>query len=118
VRDGWSEEEKQAYRLADNELAGRSSWDPDLLRNELRDLKFNGFDLELIGFEPDRLEVILAGLGSSGLTDPGPTRLESGQACCQLLIPQSQSLRRHLPSVSRCRSQTARIFAEDVVQLR
>ena len=39
----WSEEEKQAYRLADNELAARASWDPDLLHSELRDLKFNGF---------------------------------------------------------------------------
>jgi ParB-like chromosome segregation protein Spo0J len=70
VAHGWSEEEKQAYRLADNELAARASWDPDLLRSELRDLKFGDFDLDLIGFEPDRLEEILAGLGSSGLTDP------------------------------------------------
>ena len=70
VARGWSDEEKQAYRLADNELAARASWDPDLLRNELRDLKFSGFDLELTGFEPDRLEDILAGLGSSGLADP------------------------------------------------
>jgi DNA modification methylase len=73
VARGWSEEEKQAYRLADNELAARGSWDPDLLRNELHDLKFADFDLELIGFEPDRLEDILAGLGSSGLTDPDST---------------------------------------------
>src|SRR5689334_23210838 len=70
VARGWSEEEKQAYRLADNELAARGSWDSDLLRGELSDLKFSGFDLDLIGFEPDRLEEILAGLGSSGLTDP------------------------------------------------
>src|SRR5207302_1960156 len=70
VARGWSDKEKQAYRLADNELAARASWDPDLLRSELCDLKFNGFDLELIGFEPDRLEDILAGLGSSGLSDP------------------------------------------------
>ena len=70
VARGWSEEKKQAYRLADNELAARGSWHPDLLRNELRDLKFNGFDLDLIGFEPDRLEEILAGLRPSGLTDP------------------------------------------------
>ena len=56
VARGWSEEEKQAYRLADNELAARASWDPDPLCRELRDLKFSGFDLELIGFEPDRLE--------------------------------------------------------------
>jgi hypothetical protein len=70
VARGWSEDEKQAYRLADNELAARGSWDPNLLRSELQDLKFNGFDLDLIGFEPHRLEEILAGLGSSGLTDP------------------------------------------------
>jgi hypothetical protein len=73
IARGWSEAEKQAYRLADNQPAARASWDPDLLRNELRDLKFSGFDLELIGFEPDRLEDILAGLGSRGLTDPDST---------------------------------------------
>src|SRR6202007_1101350 len=67
VARGWSEEEKQAYRLADNELAARGSWDPDLLRSELGDLKFNGFDLDLIGFEPDRLAEILAGLGGGGV---------------------------------------------------
>jgi DNA modification methylase len=67
---GWSEEEKNGYRLADNELTARASWDPGLLRNELRKLEFAGFNLDLIGFKPDRLEDILAGLGSSGLTDP------------------------------------------------
>jgi DNA modification methylase len=70
VARGWSEEEKNGYRLADNELAARASWDPDLLRDELRKLEFAGFNLDLIGFEADRLEDILAGLGSSGLTDP------------------------------------------------
>src|SRR5712671_1178633 len=70
VARGWSEEEKNGYRLADNELAARASWDPDLLRNELRKLEFAGFNLDLIGFQPDRLEDILAGLGSSGLTNP------------------------------------------------
>ena len=54
VARGWSEDEKQAYRLADNELAARASWDTDLLRDELRSLQFSGFDLDLIGFEPDR----------------------------------------------------------------
>jgi hypothetical protein len=55
------------------QLCPVASWDLDLLRSELCDLKFSGFDLELIGFEPDRLEDILAGLGSSGLTDPDST---------------------------------------------
>src|ERR1700732_1957575 len=70
VARGWSEEEKRAYRLADNQLAARASWDPDLLGHELQELGFGGFDLGLIGFEPDQLETILAGVGSSGLTDP------------------------------------------------
>src|ERR1700739_3391226 len=69
VARGWSEEEKQAYRLADNELAARGSWDPDLLGRELRDLKFSGFNLDLIGFEPDRLGAILAGVGGGGVWD-------------------------------------------------
>ena len=70
VARGWTEEEKRAYRIADNQLATRANWDPDLLRDELQALNFAAFDLGLTGFEPDRLETILAGLGSSGLTDP------------------------------------------------
>ena len=70
VARGWSEEQKRAYRLADNQLAARASWDFELLCNELRELEFAGFDLGLIGFDPDQLETILAGLGSSGLADP------------------------------------------------
>ena len=70
VARGWSEDEKRAYRLADNQLAARAIWDPEQLANELRELQFTGFDLDLIGFEPDQLETILAGMGSSGLRDP------------------------------------------------
>src|SRR5215471_12468174 len=64
VARGWSEEEKRAYRLADNELPERAEWDLERLRNELRGLDFAGFDFDLIAFEPDRLEAILKGLGS------------------------------------------------------
>ena len=70
VARGWTEEAKRAYRLADNQLAARATWDPELLRNELQELETAGFDLDLIGFDPDPLESILAGLGSSGLADP------------------------------------------------
>jgi DNA modification methylase len=70
VARGWSEEEKRAYRLADNQLAARGSWNPDLLRAELQALDFAEFDLGLTGFEPDQLEAILAIVGSSGHTDP------------------------------------------------
>src|SRR5215472_3281673 len=70
VARGWSAAEKRAYRVADNQLAARANWDDDLLRAELQELDFAGFDLGLIGFDPDRLAAILAGLGLSGLTDP------------------------------------------------
>jgi hypothetical protein len=70
VARGWSEEEKRAYRLADNQLTLRGSWDLELLGKELRDIGSGDFDLGLIGFEPDRLERILAGLGPSGLSNP------------------------------------------------
>jgi DNA modification methylase len=70
VARGWTEEEKRAYRLADNQLALRSSWDLELLGKELQEIGSRDFDLGLIGFEPDRLTRILAGLGSSSLADP------------------------------------------------
>ena len=70
VATGWSEDEKRAYRVADNQLAARASWDPERLRDELQALKFADFDLGLIGFEPDQLETILADSEASGLTDP------------------------------------------------
>jgi hypothetical protein len=70
VARGWSEAEKRAYRLADNQLAARAEWDPDRLHDELRELGFSDIDLGLVGFEPDQLETLLAGLGTSGLSDP------------------------------------------------
>src|SRR6266404_6106802 len=70
VARGWSEEEKRAYRLADNQLAARASWDFEQLRNDLQGLAFAGFDLGFIRFELHQLVTVLAGLGSSGLTDP------------------------------------------------
>jgi hypothetical protein len=56
--EGLSEAQKQALRLADNKLALNASWDDDLLRTELMDLRDVGFDLGLTGFG----EVEIAGL--------------------------------------------------------
>jgi DNA modification methylase len=70
IARGWSEEEKRAYRLADNQLAIRGNWDLALLGKELHQIGSSDFDLGLIGFEPDQLAHILAGLNSVGLIDP------------------------------------------------
>ena len=99
-RAGWSEEEKQAYRLADNELAARGSWDPDLLRSELRDLKFSGFDFDLIGLCGQlllelsthrpiffRFSRILAACGSERSDDRGEVHLGQRARYREALAP-------------------------------
>lgn len=52
VRDvsGWTEEQFRQYVLADNKTAEKSSWDADLLRQELEELEDMGADLEVTGF--------------------------------------------------------------------
>lgn len=67
VAEGWSEAQKRAYVLADNQLALNAGWDADLLKLELGELQALDFDLGLIGF-PD-LDAMLA-TKTEGLTDP------------------------------------------------
>ena len=70
VAAGWSEAQKRAYVLADNQLAiTGSGWDPELLRLELGELKLGGFDLSLTGFGDLELAGIMADR-TEGLTDP------------------------------------------------
>ena len=67
---GWTEAQKRAYVLADNQLAiTGSGWDPELLRLELGELKLGGFDLSLTGFGDLELKDLLAER-TAGLTDP------------------------------------------------
>jgi hypothetical protein len=48
VAAGWSEAQKRAYVLADNQLAiTGAGWDTELLRLELGELNLAGFDLSL-----------------------------------------------------------------------
>lgn len=66
---GWSEEERRAYALADNQLALNAGWDEDRLRAELEALTAAGFDIPVIGFD----EAALAALfnpPNRGRTDP------------------------------------------------
>ena len=49
VASGWSEAQKRAYILADNQLATNAGWDMDLLSMEVADLVSLDFDVSLIG---------------------------------------------------------------------
>ena len=64
-----SETQKRAYIIADNQLAMNSGWDTGLLTLELTDLQEEGFNLELLGFDPKELEALLEPEESEGLTD-------------------------------------------------
>lgn len=70
VASGWSEAQKRAYILADNQLAANAGWDMDLLKVEIGDLKDEGFELGLIGFDADFLDGLMAPPANEGLTDP------------------------------------------------
>jgi ParB-like chromosome segregation protein Spo0J len=50
VARGWTEAQKRAYRIADNQLALHATWDRSMLRVELADLRDQAVDLELLGF--------------------------------------------------------------------
>lgn len=67
IAKGWSEAQKRAYVLADNQLALNAGWDTGLLKIELGELHALDFDLGLIGFP--NLDALLADK-TEGLTDP------------------------------------------------
>ncbi len=59
IARGWTEEEKRAYRLMDNQLTISGEWDIDKLKIELTDLQGLGFDVEFMGFDADKLAITL-----------------------------------------------------------
>jgi hypothetical protein len=65
-----SEAQRRAYVIADNQTALRAGWDDELLRLELGELQALEFNLDLLGFETDALDALLAPVGATGLTDP------------------------------------------------
>lgn len=50
VARGWSEQQKRAYTLADNQIALNAGWDPDLLRSEMVWLQNESVPLADLGF--------------------------------------------------------------------
>jgi DNA modification methylase len=64
--------QKRAYILADNRLALDAGWDEDLLREELKALDDQGYDLDLVGFDADELKALLAEEPRYGEEDESP----------------------------------------------
>jgi ParB-like chromosome segregation protein Spo0J len=66
VLDHLTDIQCRAYVLADNRLALSAGWDEAMLGLEVSALDLDGFDLDLLGFDPTELEGLLAGEGLGG----------------------------------------------------
>jgi ParB-like nuclease domain len=55
IATGWSDEQKRAYRIADNKLTLNGDWDASLLYTEITALGNDSFDISLLGF--DEIEI-------------------------------------------------------------
>lgn len=79
---GLTQAQKRAYRLADNKIGERSSWDGALVGLEIKDLQEMGVDLALTGWEPNEVELLLK--PPPGRTEEPPTPAVQGKAVSRL----------------------------------
>lgn len=75
-----TESQKRAYVIADNKLAEQAGWDTELLALELGELKADGFDLELTGFDAGEIDELL-----DLEVDGGNSRIEPDEAVKALI---------------------------------
>lgn len=67
---GWTEAQRRAYIIADNQTTLESEWDGDVLKLELSWLEGSGLDMGLTGFDGSALTKLLLGDGRGGNTGP------------------------------------------------
>lgn len=73
---GWTQAQRRAYTLADNQIALTSGWDDELLKLEVEFLSDEGFDLALTGFDEKAIEKMLADPGDGEPENPRPKLAE------------------------------------------
>ena len=84
-----SEAQKRAYIIADNKLALNAGWDNELLKLELDDLDGEDFDLALLGFSDDELDVLRNGWDSDiDPTEKDGENLDGIAASIKVLVDQ------------------------------
>jgi len=69
VQRGLKAEDKQAIRIADNQVALLAGWDDNLLKIEIKELKSLGFDLAMIGFSEAKFDVLFDNMSAQSQLD-------------------------------------------------
>ena len=59
IARGWTDAQKKAYVIADNQLALNAGWDKELLKLELDELHIEGFKMDLLGFDAAELSAAM-----------------------------------------------------------
>lgn len=80
---GLTEAQKKAYVIADNQLALNAGWDVDMLKLEIETLDEMDFDVGLLGFDGDFLDLgedIFDGGEDDGDDEKEPTKTVEGYA--------------------------------------
>ena len=93
VLDHLTEEQRRAYRLADNKLTELGAWDEALLAGELQELAADDFDLSLVGFSDAELDQLLA-------FDVGGGEAARGRARRRSWSPSRRATRRRARAIS------------------
>lgn len=70
VARGWTDEQKRSARIRDNQRTLMSSWDAELLKSEIGELKLAGYDIPLLGFPEAQLRAFGVAIGTEGQSDP------------------------------------------------
>lgn len=92
---GWTDEERKAYSLADNQLALQAGWDREILMAQIEELQAADFDLPTIGFDQTALDALAAagdfeapnigGASAGGSEDSGKSG--AGALAGEFMIP-------------------------------
>ena len=72
VARGWTEAQRHAYVIADNQLALLGGWDADMLSGLVQDLAATDYSLMLLGFSDADLQKLTSPEGQDGEDDLAP----------------------------------------------
>lgn len=81
VLDHLTETQRRAYVIADNKLALNAGWNMEMLRSEVDALVAEGFDIDVLGFNPGELpDVDASGAERDVDSAPAPARVAVSKA--------------------------------------